>query len=75
MEKEHGADWVMVTICPATLKVPVRGAPVPLPSTEKVTVPLPFPLSAEVIMIQLLLLNVAQGQLLPVLTFTLPSDE
>ena len=75
MENEHGMDWVMVTVCPATLKVPVLGAPVPLPSTEKVTVPLPFPVVAEVITIQLLLLNVAQKQLLPVLTETLPSAE
>ena len=75
MEKEHGTDWVTVTVCPATLKLPVLGAPVVLGYTKKVTVVLPLPVYAEVISIQLSFLITPQGQLLPVLSDTLPSAE
>ena len=67
--------WVTFTVFPATLKLPVLGAPVLLPFTEKVTVPLPLPVYAEVISIQLSFLITPQGQLLPVLSDTLPSAE
>ncbi len=43
--------------------------------TEKIRVPLPFPVFAEENVIQLSLMNAPQGQALPVLTETLPSAE
>ncbi len=44
-------------------------------STEIVTVPLPFPVVAEVITIQLSFLITDQKQLVPVFIDTLPSAE
>ena len=72
MEKEHGAAWVTVTVCPATLKLPVLEAPVLLEFKEKVMVPVPFPVVAEVNTIQLSLLLAVQAQPLPAVTVTLP---
>ena len=44
-EYEHAAAaWVTVNVCPAIVRVPVRGVPVGLAATEKFTVPFPVPL-------------------------------
>ena len=67
--------WVTVTVFPATLKLPVLEAPVLLVITEKVTAPLPFPVTGGVIWIQLSLLTAAQGQVVFVITETVPSAE
>jgi hypothetical protein len=50
----HAALCEIVTVCPATVSVPVRAAPV-FASTEKVTVPAPVPLAPVTIVIQLTL--------------------
>ena len=41
-----------VTVCPATVNVPVRGAPVVLAATLKVTEPMPDPVAPVVTVIQ-----------------------
>src|SRR5437867_1540960 len=46
------APWVMVTVCPATLRVPVRGEAAGLAAAEYVTGPLPVPEAPVVIEIQ-----------------------
>ncbi len=63
--------WVMDTVCPATLKVPVLEDPV-LRAREKLMVPLPLPVTSESILIQLSLLRANQRQLLAVVTDTSP---
>ncbi len=65
------AACVIDKVCPPTLKLPVREAPV-LALTEKLTVPLPVPLAPEVIVIQLSLLLAVHEQLLAVVTVTVP---
>ena len=61
----------MDRVCPPTLKLPVREAPL-LALTEKITVPLPVPLAPEVIPIQVSLLLAVQEQLLAVVIVTDP---
>ena len=58
-------------ICPAILKEPVLEDPVLRPR-EKLRVPLPFPVTSDSILIQLLLLIAPQRQVLPVLSDTSP---
>ena len=59
MRKLVGADggvapaWVTVTVCPATVSVPVRCVAAVLIATVKFTPPLPEPLAPLVIAIQL----------------------
>jgi hypothetical protein len=58
-----------VTVCPATVSVPVRGLVVIFTATLKVTVPLPVPLPAPPVrVIQLTLLDAVQAQPLVVVT-------
>jgi hypothetical protein len=54
----------MVTVCPPIVIVPVRAAPVVFSATEYVTVPLPMPLSPDVIVIHEPEDDVTQVQLL-----------
>jgi len=44
-------DWVIVTVCPATLSVPIRSTPVVFAVTLKVTEPIPDPVAPVVIVI------------------------
>jgi hypothetical protein len=51
--EQPAACWVMVTVCPATVRTAVREIPSGLTATEKITVPLPLPFVPEVMVIQL----------------------
>src|SRR5262245_60873510 len=62
----------MVTVCPATLSVPVRGPLPVLAATWNCAVPLPVTLLGGVTVIQLVLLTAIQAQLLVVVTLILP---
>ena len=62
------AACVMVTVCPAMVRVPVRGAPVVLAATEKFVEPRPDIDAPLVMVIQLALLVAVHGQLDPVVT-------
>jgi hypothetical protein len=60
--------WVTVTVCPATVNVPVRPVVEALDATEYVTVPLPVPLAPAVTVIQAMLLVAVQLQPLAAVT-------
>jgi hypothetical protein len=61
--KEQGAAcWLTVTVCPATVKVPVRGEVDVFAAMLKATVPLPMPLEPAVIVSQEALLVAVQLQ-------------
>ena len=62
---------VTVTVCAATVSVPVRWLVLGLASARKLTVPFPLPLAPLVIVSQLALLVAAQLQPPAVLTLTL----
>ncbi len=55
-------DWVMVTVWPATVRLPVRGAVPLFAAAEKLTVALPEPVIPLVIASQPELLNAVQSQ-------------
>jgi hypothetical protein len=65
------AYWITVTVCPATVSVPVRYASGELAATSYRTVPLPVPLAPDVIVSQDALLVAVQPQDEPVVTVTL----
>ncbi len=50
------ACWVTVTVCPATVRVPVRGVPFGLAATRKFTAPFPVPLAGVTPVIHVALL-------------------
>src|SRR5258708_40217672 len=56
------AAWVTVTVCPATVTVPVRAVVSGLAAKAKATVPLPLPEAPLVTVIQPVLLNAVQLQ-------------
>jgi hypothetical protein len=53
--------WLTVKVWPLTATVPVRGPPVPLATTEMLTVPLPVPLAGGVTVIHEALGDAVQG--------------
>ena len=55
-------DWLMVTVCPATVRVPVRAAVLAFAVAEKLTEPLPNPVAPFVIPSHPLLLEAVQSQ-------------
>ena len=57
-----------VTVCPATVNVPVRGAPVVLAATLKVTEPMPDPVAPAVTVIQDVVVVAVQEQAVPAMT-------
>jgi hypothetical protein len=59
--------WLNVTVFPATVKVPVRAAPV-FAATTKLTPPMPEPLAPLVIVTQATLLTAVHEQLVPLET-------
>jgi hypothetical protein len=61
IEKAHAPLCVTVKVCPATVSVPVRAAPV-FAATVKATLPLPLPDAAPVMLIQDALLAADQPQ-------------
>ena len=61
---------VTVTVCPATVSVPVRGVVAVLAATVKLTPPLPEPLGPVVMVIQLALVAAVHEQLVPDVTET-----
>ena len=61
---------MIVTTCPATVMLPLRGLAVALASTEYVNVPLPVPFPPLTIVIQLSLLTADHAQALVVVTVT-----
>jgi hypothetical protein len=65
-------SWVIVTVCPATVSVPVRGAPLMFAEMAYVTVPLPEPFAPIVTAIQDALLEAVHVQPVVVVTVTLP---
>ena len=67
----HDSAWLMVNVCPATVSVPDRGAPV-WAAAEKDTVPLPLPREPPVMEIQSALLAAVHAHALPAVTPTLP---
>src|SRR5262245_55397910 len=60
--------WLIVTVWPATVSVPLRGAPVEFTATLYVTVPMPDPLAPPVIVTQLTLLVAVHEHDVPVVT-------
>jgi hypothetical protein len=52
-EVESAPVWLIVNVCPAILILPVRAAVPALASTEKDNIPLPMPLLAVVMVIQI----------------------
>ncbi len=72
--KVHGGgapDWVTVTVWPAMVSVPVRGEVAVFASIEKATVPLPLPVTPDVMVIQEALLVAVQLQPVAVVTVLL----
>jgi hypothetical protein len=63
--------WVMFTVCPATVMVPLRAAPV-FASTRNASPPEPVPFAPEAIEIQLALLTAVHGQSPAVFTEIVP---
>ena len=57
--------WVTVTVCPATVSVPVRWVVAVLAATVKLTPPLPDPLAPAVMVIQLALVAAVHEQPVP----------
>ena len=66
------AVWLTVTVCPATLIVPVRATPLVFAATVKFAEPRPDMDAPLVIVIQLTALVAVHAQLEPVVTATLP---
>ena len=66
------AAWFTVTVCPATVIVPLREAPVVLAATVKLLEPRPVIDAPLVIVIHAALLVAVHAQLDPVVTDTLP---
>ena len=67
--KAHDAPvWVIVTVCPATVSVALRGAADVLVAALKVTVPLPEPLAPPLMVSQAALLVAVQAQPLAAVT-------
>jgi hypothetical protein len=69
---DAGASCETVTVCPATVRLAVRGLVDVLAVAEKATAPLPVPALPLVIVSQLLLLAAVQVQLVPAVTLTDP---
>ena len=67
----EAAAWVTVTVCAATVIVPVRALKLVFADTEKPTVPLPVPSVPEVIVIQDAPLMAVQLQPAPAVTVRL----
>jgi hypothetical protein len=68
---------VTVTVCPATVSVPVRWVVAVLAATVKLTPPLPEPVAPAVMVIQFALVAAVHEQLVPDVTETvnvLPVD-
>src|SRR5579885_1756690 len=65
------ALWKIVTVWPATVIVPVRGEPVVLASTLRLTVPLPAPLEPPVTWMKSVLLLTAFHVQVPLALVTL----
>ena len=61
------AACVTDTVCPATVSVPVRGAPVGFCSTANVTEPMPEPVAPLLTVIQLTALTAVQEHCVPVM--------
>ena len=59
-----------VTVCPATVNVPVREAPVVLAATLNVTEPMPDPLAPAVTVIQDVVVVAVQAQDVPEVTLS-----
>ena len=64
----HAPLWVTVTVCPATVSVPVRDVVAVFAATVYVTLPLPVPLPPAVTVIQLALLVAPQAHAVVVVT-------
>lgn len=64
--------WLTVKVCGPMVNVPVRGLPVVLAATAKLTVPLPAPLAPEVMVSHVVLLVAVQVQLLGEVTEMVP---
>jgi hypothetical protein len=69
----HDPDCVTVKVLPAMVSVPVLDVEPAFAEKEKCTVPLPVPLSPEVIVSQALLLCADQAQPLGTATLRLPA--
>lgn len=69
--KVHGADCVIVTVCPATVSVAVRADAVVLTLTLMLIVPLPLPLAPMMIAAHDALLDAVHAQPEPAVTATL----
>jgi len=59
-----------VTVCPATVNVPVRAVPVVLAATLNVTEPMPDPLAPAVMVIQAVVVVAVQAQDVPDVTLS-----
>jgi hypothetical protein len=59
-----------VTVCPATVNVPVRAEPVVLAATLKVTEPMPEPVAPDVTVIQGVVVLAVQEQDVPDMTLS-----
>ena len=59
-----------MTVCPATVNVPVREAPVVLAATLNVTEPMPDPLAPAVTVIQDVVVVAVQAQDVPEMTLS-----
>jgi hypothetical protein len=59
-----------VTVCPATVNVPVRAAPVVLAATPKVTEPIPDPVAPAVTVIHDVVVLAVQAQDVPDVTLS-----
>ena len=68
---QAGAAWVKVKVCPAMVKVPVRGLGEVFSATVYVTLPGPEPVFPKVIVIKAALLAAVHEQPAVVLTATL----
>jgi hypothetical protein len=68
---ELPSSWVTVKVCPAMVRVPVRAGSV-FAATLYVTVPLPVPLEAPVMVIHASLLVAVQAHPAGAVTVTVP---
>jgi len=75
-EKLHPCPWLIVNVRPAIVMVPDRAGP-PVDATVKFTVPFPFPLEPDVIVIHGCALVAVHAQPAPAATVTdpLPPDD
>src|SRR5687768_4647328 len=64
------AACVTVTVCPATVNVPVRGLPVVFAVNEKVTAPMPEPVAPPVTVIHDVVVVAVHGQDVPEMTLS-----